>query len=204
MNIIFFLYCPYCDLLFDLFDIAISSFESLHGGELTDDLISDLYDLTSHKESDCDYASSERPYILYESGIIFCENLLFTYETEQLDYLLSGELLFCYTTEDHYFYCPDCGCFLSFGVLVSESIPHTGDDCEVCLEFSGFAQPPSPLPTPDSSSGVLPSITTLVTAAIDWITAFVLCIITNPLLLIFVVSIFVILGLYLLKRSIRL
>ena len=54
------------------------------------------------------------------------------------------------------------------------------------------------------SPSVLPTITALVTSTIEWITAFALCIVSNSLLLIFVVSVLVVLGLYLLKRTIHL
>ena len=51
---------------------------------------------------------------------------------------------------------------------------------------------------------ILSNVTLLVTEAIEWVSAFVECIVAQPLLLMFVVTVFVGLGVGLIKRIIRL
>lgn len=53
-------------------------------------------------------------------------------------------------------------------------------------------------------TAILSNVTLLVTEAIDWVEAFVQCIVAQPLLLMFVVTAFVGLGVGLIKRIIRL
>lgn len=53
-------------------------------------------------------------------------------------------------------------------------------------------------------AAILTNVTELVTAAISWIGLFVDCIVSQPLLLMFVVTAFVGLGVGLIKRIIRL
>lgn len=51
---------------------------------------------------------------------------------------------------------------------------------------------------------ILSTVTSLVTESIDWLTAFVTAIVSNELLLLFVVTAFVGLGIGLIKRIIKL
>lgn len=118
-------------------------------------------------------------------------------------FLGSGDtsgLGFTFDETDHYLVCSDCGIRASNVSLGEPSVPHLGDDCEMCtmLLANGLSQ------IVEQSPGFLPSITTLVTASIDWLTAFALCIISTPLFLIFVCCVFVGLGIALIKRSIHL
>ena len=53
-------------------------------------------------------------------------------------------------------------------------------------------------------STILGTVTSLVTESIDWLTAFVTAIVSNELLLLFVVTAFVGLGIGLIKRIIKL
>lgn len=53
-------------------------------------------------------------------------------------------------------------------------------------------------------AAILSNVTLLVTEAIAWVTAFTNCIVAQPLLLMFVVTAFVGLGVGLIKRIIRL
>lgn len=109
----------------------------------------------------------------------------------------------CYADGVHYFYCTQCNVFMSSVDVTGEDAPHLDSGCGVCMGFSSVgAGVLGSLPS--SAPGVLPSITTLVTASIDWLTAFALCIISTPLFLIFVCCIFVGLGIGLIKRSIHL
>lgn len=130
-------------------------------------------------------------------------------------------------TDGHYISCKECGYYRPVEDLVvslgsvspgfdTGHVP--GEVDGVCMMLSGFASDlgieenlvetnvssSEYFPSASSSSSILPDVTSVVTAAVGWITAFVLCIMSNSLLLIFIVSIFAILGLYLLKRSIHL
>lgn len=134
-----------------------------------------------------------------DASIYDCQYFMDFYRGGALDFSVFKGF---YDDVDHYLCCSDCGAFAASALLSGEPYPHADADCAFCkayssdgLEIMGF------LP---SSSDVLPSITTLVTASIDWLTAFALCIISTPLFLIFVCCIFVGLGIALIKRSIHL
>lgn len=114
----------------------------------------------------------------------------------------SGIVILCYRDDGHYLYCTDCGAYSPFAVFIGEDSPHTGSDCVVCATFSGDGLDIVPFPT--ASSGVLPTITALVTSSIAWLSSFALCIVSDPLFLIFVCCIFVGLGIALIKRCIHL
>lgn len=58
--------------------------------------------------------------------------------------------------------------------------------------------------TPTAMESLITTITSLVTAAVDWVGQYVTAITANPLLLIFVVTAFVGLGVGLISRIIRL
>lgn len=109
---------------------------------------------------------------------------------------------FYYDDADHYLYCSECGASLSYLFAFGETALHS-DDCYACNELSNngyaFFDPNS---TP--AQGILPAVSSIVTSAVEWLTAFALCIVSNPLLLVFVVCVFVGLGIGLVKRTIRL
>lgn len=109
-----------------------------------------------------------------------------------------------YDSSDHYIYCPYCSCAFPFSALGDGAIPHVETDCSACLALLSYGLIDGGSLIPSDPPGVLPSITTLVTVSIDWLTAFALCIISTPLFLIFVCCIFVGLGIALIKRSIHL
>lgn len=125
-------------------------------------------------------------------------------------------------TDGHYLSCDTCGYYRSledFFVALDYVPPGfdsghiVGGSDDMCSTFGAFVGDMGipfeiievDAPASDHfGSPVLSSATALVTAAVGWIAAFVLCIVSNPLLLIFVISIFAILGLYLIKRTIHL
>lgn len=158
--------------------------------------------LYPHTDGSCSVCTGIAPILcfpmyIYEDKYFECSMMMGLYNQDPSVY--SELVTFYYDSSDHYLCCRDCGRIIPFSFVGGQAFPHTSDDCGFCTFLSSFGS---------SNLGrlpvVLPAVTKFLTSAVGWITAFVLCIVTNPLLLIFVVSIFVILGLYLLKRSIRL
>lgn len=109
----------------------------------------------------------------------------------------------CYADSDHYFYCVECSAIMSFASYLGSAMPHSGSDCEACSLFDGQGLGILGV-LPSSDVGILPTITALVTASIDWLTAIATCIVSTPLLLCFVLVSFVGLGVGLIKRVIHL
>lgn len=142
---------------------------------------------------------AEYPFIVFSSGAFSCSHYT--------DILTSGNfdgIKMYHDSQDHYFQCPDCLAIIPYSFSGSEALPHS-DDCVFCPQFlsSGFVDYGS-LSSIGSGFEILPTITALVTASIDWLTAIATCIVSTPLLLCFVIVSFVGLGVGLIKRVIHL
>lgn len=120
--------------------------------------------------------------------------------TSALEYGDFSSVLLSYDDTDHYFACMDCGIRAYSALMSGVAVPHDGDSCDLCEKFMGYGA----TLIPPASPSVLSSVSSIITSAIEWLSAFVLCIVSNPLLLVFVVCVFVGLGIGLVKRIIRL
>lgn len=129
-----------------------------------------------------------------------CQYFNKIWDTGEIDFsVLKG----FYDSEDHYVCCSDCGAFAPFSSLGAGKHPHVEPDCDFCtmyaadgVEFLGWL--------PAFNDGIIPSISPLVTNAIDWVSLVANCIVNEPLLLMFVCVSFVGIGIGFIKRIIHL
>lgn len=153
-----------------------------------------IYMDSSHDEH-CDFALFERDISFY--GYSECDSFR-RFLLDEANFDPSSVRLY-YDETQHYVKCMECRRVIPCVFLDNQlGLPHSDDNCMVCGYISQIGI---------SVGGVLEyespnfsAVSALVTAAISWLSAFALCIVSNPLLLIFVCCAFVGLGVGLLKR----